>query len=260
MPVKARTFIWLLLAVLACGFALRAANLAATSSSPFFTRPVLDGQVYDEWGMAIRAGTAPSEPFYQDPLYPYFLAGIYSVFGHSYTAVYVIQFLFGVVLLWLIFDTTRMVFDRRSGIVAALLAALNKPLIFYEGQIEKTTLAVFLVGLFVWTLVRTVGQNGRPARESSSSVGVNRRSSAVSFRWQFACGLALGLAALTRANLLIFAPLLPLLFLFLKASVTACARDSSSAGPGKARARACHPGRSRAGHRAGDNSQHRSCP
>ena len=191
-----KAFTWLLLSVLALGFALRAANLAATSSSPFFTRPVIDGQVYDEWALAIKSGKALAEPFYQDPLYPYFLAVIYSVFGHNYVAVYAIQLLLGILLLWLIFDTTRMVFDRRAGIIAALLAALNKPLIFYEGQIEKTALAVFLVGLFIWMLARALNSR-RPI-------------------WQFLSGLALGLAALTRANLLIFAPLLPLLLLFLR--------------------------------------------
>jgi tetratricopeptide (TPR) repeat protein len=195
--------------VLVLGAALRIANLAATSSSPFFTRPVLDGRTYDEWGMAIRAGTAPHEPFYQDPLYPYFLAGIYTVFGHSYPAVYVIQLLFGVALLWLILDTTRLVFDRRAGIVAAALAAFNKPLIFYEGQIEKTALAVFLVGLFVWTFVRAM--DGKRGQSLSSET---ERGAFPLF--PLLSGLALGLAALTRANLLIFAPLLPLLLLFVK--------------------------------------------
>jgi tetratricopeptide (TPR) repeat protein len=194
--MRPRAWTWLLIGALALGAGLRIANLAATSSSPFFTRPVIDGQVYDEWAMAIKNGKAPAEPFYQDPLYPYFLAVIYSVFGHNYVAVYVIQLLLGIGLLWFIFDTTRMVFDRRAGIIAALLAALNKPLIFYEGQIEKTALAVFLVGLFVWMFVRALN---------------SRR-----LVWQFLSGLALGLAALTRANLLIFAPLLPLLLLFLR--------------------------------------------
>ncbi len=218
-------WIWLLIAVLALGATLRVANLAATSRSPFFIRPVLDGQVYDEWGMAIRAGTAPQEPFYQDPLYPYFLAGIYTIFGHSYTAVYLIQLLFGIALLWLSFDTTRMVFDRRAGIIAALLAALNKPLIFYEGQIEKTSLAVFLVGLFVWTFVRALNRGPPGPSRRADGLGtapefpapsIARGNSRGQSLWAFLSGLALGLAALTRANLLIFAPLLPLLLLFLK--------------------------------------------
>src|SRR5512137_1951594 len=165
--MKPRAWTWLLIAALALGAGLRLANLAATSSSPFFTRPVIDGQVYDEWAMAIKNGKAPAEPFYQDPLYPYFLAAIYGVFGHSYVAVYIIQLLLGVGLLWLIFDTTRMVFDRRAGIIAALLAALNKPLIFYDGQIEKTALAVFLVGLFIWMFVRALNSPARPPQSAA---------------------------------------------------------------------------------------------
>ncbi|MBN2465616.1 hypothetical protein JXD38_08375, partial [candidate division WOR-3 bacterium] len=90
MP-KAATRAWPLLAVLVLGLGLRISNLADISDSPFFTRPVIDGQVYDSWAMSITESRAPAQPFYQDPLYPYFLALIYSVFGHSYWAVYIVQ-------------------------------------------------------------------------------------------------------------------------------------------------------------------------
>lgn len=179
----------LLLAVLALGLGLRLANLADVSDSPFFTRPVIDGQVYDNWAMAIVSGDSPREPFYQDPLYPYFLAVIYRVFGHSYLAAYLMQLLLGVGLLLLIYDAARRLFDRRAAVAAALIAALYKPFIFYESQIEKTVLAVFLVGLFIWMLVRSLG-SGR-------------------LLWPLFSGIALGLAVLTRGNMLLFAPLLP---------------------------------------------------
>jgi Flp pilus assembly protein TadD/4-amino-4-deoxy-L-arabinose transferase-like glycosyltransferase len=179
----------LVLAVLALGLGLRLANLVDVSDSPFFTRPVIDGQVYDNWAMAIVSGDLPREPFYQDPLYPYFLALIYRVFGHSYLTVYLIQLLLGVGLLLLIYDTARRLFDRRAAIVAALIAALYKPFIFYESQIEKTALAVFLVGLFIWMLVRALGSSR--------------------LLWPLFSGITLGLAVLTRGNVLLFAPLLP---------------------------------------------------
>jgi 4-amino-4-deoxy-L-arabinose transferase-like glycosyltransferase len=182
-----------LIGVIVLGFALRVANLADLSDSPFFTRPMIDGQVYDHWAMDIVHAQAPRAPFYQDPLYPYFLAVIYRVFGHSFWAVYVMQLLLGVVLLGLVFDLTRRLFDARAGAIAALLAALYKPFIFYESQIEKTGLAVFLVALFLWALVR----------------GLNARRAV----WPLLAGLFLGLAALTRANLLLFAPLLFVVFL-----------------------------------------------
>ena len=197
---------WLLLAVLALGFGLRVANLVDVSDSPFFTRPVIDGQVYDNWAMAIVRGDAPGQPFYQDPLYPYLLALIYSVFGHSYLAVYLLQLALALVLLLLIYDTTRRLFDRRAGLMAAAMAALYKPFIFYDSQIEKTALAVFLTALFLWLFVRSLRSDHSSAGPRHSSFPLRHSP----LLWPFAAGLALGLAALTRANTLMFAPLLPL--------------------------------------------------
>jgi len=171
---------------------------------------VIDGQAYDTWAMAIvegsgdspHVGTVSAQPFYQDPLYPYFLALIYSVFGHSYWAVYVVQLALAMAFLLLVYDTTRRLFDRRAGIAAAAMAALYKPFIFYESQIEKTALAVFLTALFLWLFVRSLAPRKHPPAP--------RPSPLVPVLLPLATGAALGLAALTRANMLLFAPLLPL--------------------------------------------------
>jgi Tfp pilus assembly protein PilF/4-amino-4-deoxy-L-arabinose transferase-like glycosyltransferase len=206
------TRVWLLLAVLALGLGLRVANLIDVSDSPFFTHPVIDGQAYDRWALAIigraegpQVKAAANGPFYQDPLYPYFLALIYSVFGHSYWAVYVVQLALALVFLLLVYDTARRLFDRRAGIMAAAMAALYKPFIFYESQIEKTALAVFLTALFLWLLARSLRPGHSPGPRHSSFL--LRHSPLL---WPLATGLALGLTALTRANTLLFAPLLPL--------------------------------------------------
>ena len=199
---------WLLLAVLTLGFGLRVANLADISDSPFFTRPMVDGQAYDRWALAIigraespEATAAANSPFFQDPLYPYFLALIYSVFGHSYWAVYVVQLALALIFLLLVYDTSRRLFDRRAGIMAAAMAALYKPFIFYESQIEKTALAVFLTALFLWLFLRAASRKPQAA---------SRKTGTGDVLWPMASEVALGLTALTRANTLLFAPLLPL--------------------------------------------------
>jgi 4-amino-4-deoxy-L-arabinose transferase-like glycosyltransferase len=198
----------LLLAVLGLGLGLRVANLIDISDSPYFARPVVDGRVYDQWALAIigsaespQAEAAANGPFYQDPLYPYFLALIYTVFGHSYWAVYLLQLALALLLLLLVYDTARRLFDWRAGIAAAAMAALYKPFIFYESQIEKTALAIFLTALFLWLFVRATSRKPQ-AGGRQTDIGY--------LLWPFAGGIALGLAALTRANTLIFAPLLSL--------------------------------------------------
>jgi len=216
---KASTRVWLLLAVLAVGLGLRIANLADISNSPFFNRPVIDGQAYDTWAVAIVKGNAPVQPFYQDPLYPHLLALVYSVFGHSYWAVYLVQLALAVVFLLLVYDTTRLLFDWRAGIAAAAMAALYKPFIFYESQIEKTALAVFLTALLLWLLARSLRPpHSSPITPHSSPPVRSRHPSPITHHsshllWPLAAGAALGLAALTRSNTLLFAPLLPLALL-----------------------------------------------
>lgn len=118
------------------------------------------------------------------------LALLYGLFGHRYLPVYLFQLALGLAVVVLVHDTTRRLFDGRAALVAAAGAALYKPLIFHEAQIEKTALAVALAALLLWAAVRSL--------ESPRA------------RWPALAGVALGIASLARTNLLLFVPLLPL--------------------------------------------------
>src|SRR4030095_12776644 len=53
---------------------------------------ILDGRVFDIWAQQIAAGNRlGSEVFYQAPLYPYFLAAIYTLGGHNVMLVRAVQ-------------------------------------------------------------------------------------------------------------------------------------------------------------------------
>ncbi|MEO0082247.1 MAG: glycosyltransferase family 39 protein, partial [candidate division WOR-3 bacterium] len=205
----------LLAGVLLLGISLRVLHILDSADSPFFNRPMIDGQAYDTAALAIINKTLPKTPFYQDPLYPYFLAAVYRVFGHNYLPVYCLQALLGCAVVLLVWDMARRMFDLRAGVLAALGAATYRTFIFYEAVIDKTTVSVFLTALFLWTTVRSMGihqdqKADRKCSMASSHFGIRTAH----LIWPTLSGAFLGLASLTRANLLVFAPLLVALYAF----------------------------------------------
>jgi len=171
-------------AILSLGAALRMAHLVALRSSPFFAGLGLDHRYYDQWAQAIAHGEAKPGVFFVDPLYAYFLAGIYRVLGHDLLWPRVAQLLLGIGTCYLAARIGRRVLGSVArGNLVALGCALFAPAIFYEGEIEKTALGVFLFTLAVELFLRG------------------------SRRFALASGLALGAAVLARGNLLVFAPI-----------------------------------------------------
>ncbi len=158
---------------------------------------------------------------YHPPAYYYFLAGIYAVAGHSYLAVRIVQALLDTLTCFLVFCIARDVFGHAAfsgetaGLVAAGLAALCLPLIFYTGVLLTETLSTCLLAGAIWLMLRA-GQLGasrqlalrRPARHA---LGTGDRL----LMLLALAGLVLGLAALTRSALLVVAPFLLLWVFFL---------------------------------------------
>jgi tetratricopeptide (TPR) repeat protein len=192
-----------LAALLALAAGVRLALVFTLSDQPYFRDPVVDSAAYDRWAQKIAAGDLMGQgAFYQDPLYPYFLGGVYSLFGRDLLLVRILQIALGVAGCWLLFETARRIADVRVAFVALAIAALYKPFIFYDAALLKEFLAVVLVEAALFFLV------------------LDRRWS-----WSLA-GLSIGLAVLVRANLLLVGGVLALGFAFrrqyAKAALLAC--------------------------------------
>lgn len=175
---------WVLPAVLAAGALLRSGNLLALAGSPYWTMLQLDHRAYDDWGLRIAQGEwLGREVFFVDPLYAYFLGGLYAIFGHSLVLVRVVQMLLGLATCWLAARIGRRVFDSSAlGNLAALLVAFYIPAVHYESAIEKTALGVFLSTLALYLYL------GTSLRDAVSS------------------GVTLGFAALARGNMVLLIP------------------------------------------------------
>src|SRR5262249_8488824 len=147
---------------------------------------------YDEKAWRIAGGDWLGDAvFYQDPLYPYFLAALYRVFGRSYAAVYLVQSVLGVVLCVMVMALARRMFRHSAhaeGIAwgSGLLAALAPPFVFYDFLLLKTSLEAFLTVAHLLALVLLADRA--------------TRSGAV------AAGVLLGLNLLNRGNYILLAP------------------------------------------------------
>jgi len=180
-------WIWLILAV---AVLIRVAYLLDyRAHSVFYDSMMLDAEVYDKWAQAIAAGDwlGGTEVFTLPPLYPYFLAGIYTLFGHGYLAVYVIQSLMGVLNIWLIYSIGKKVFGGGAPLIAAGMATLYGSFMFLDAKLMSNTLALTM-GLCLMRLLLAAGE-----RQTLTAWG--------------ACGALLGLTALVRAETLLFVPL-----------------------------------------------------
>lgn len=172
--------------VFAVALVLRLAYVFEVRFTPFFQTLGLDAKFYDQWAREIAAGARRGDAFFMSPLYPYFLAGVYRLFGRDLLAVRVVQAFVGSFSAVLIYLLGRETFGRTVALVSGFVAASYGAFIFYDGSILMTPLLVFLNLAAVLLLLRA-DATGRA-------------------ELFVAAGAVLGLAAIGRAAVLAFVP------------------------------------------------------
>ncbi|KPK98475.1 MAG: hypothetical protein AMK75_06965 [Planctomycetes bacterium SM23_65] len=178
----------LLLAVAALAALVRVVYLVQLRDTPFPHHLIMDAAGYEVWAREIAAGNwLGNTVFYQEPLYPYILAVIHTLFGGGLSAVYVMQAVAGVANCVLVaILAARVVESRWAGLLAGVILALYGPMVFYEAQVLKVVWAVLLLLVLVHVLI---------------SAWETRRL----WRW-FVAGLLLALLGLVRGNALLYVP------------------------------------------------------
>ncbi|TFG81073.1 MAG: tetratricopeptide repeat protein [Chrysiogenales bacterium] len=190
-PSKRRAVLVHLLILLAVSLVVRLVYLQQISSNPFFHYTIVDAQTYDEMAVRIAAGQEPVPvPFFQPPLYPYFLGLLYALFGRDLYLVRLVQMAMGAANVWLLYLLGGRLFDRRVGMAAALAFSLYGTMLFYEGEILAPVLVVFLNLLLALAVIAALEKPSLPRA--------------------LACGVLLGLSALAMSVVLPLALVIPL--------------------------------------------------
>jgi tetratricopeptide (TPR) repeat protein len=171
----------------AVALALRLLHWQSFAPYPWFDFLGLDAKYYDEWARRIlESGLQGKDPYFMGPLYPHVLAAVYRVFGPSLDAMRAFQVVLSVATVPLVHLLGRAWGGSRLAMISSGLTALYGPLIYYSVSLLYPTITVFLAAFLLLAL--------------------HRAASHRSFAWAAGAGLTLGVFALGRGNILLFAP------------------------------------------------------
>lgn len=180
-------------AIFAAALGLRLLHLTQIADSPLFDVPVVDAKTYADLARGMLGGSwrGPDGPFWQPPLYSYFLGLLWWLAGGvDWVLPRVVQAAIGAATCILVWRLGCRAFTPGIGVAAGLAAALWGPLLLFDGELLPVALAVPLDLLALLALLRA----------GAAATGAARG------RWSLLAGAALGTAALCVANVLAFVP------------------------------------------------------
>jgi tetratricopeptide (TPR) repeat protein len=182
--------------ILLAALVVRIVYLVDIADSIYLKLPVLDSCWYHTKALDVLGGDyLAAGASFRMPLYVYFLAGCYAAFGRSPAGPLIIQAFLGAASCLLVYLIAKRLFGIIAGAAAGFAFAFYRMAVYSDGEILPTTLYMFLVLAAVWMLLRCLEE-----RDS-------RKAGAV--------GLLLGLAFLSRPDVLAFALVVMVLTVFL---------------------------------------------
>ena len=125
--------------VFVLALSLRLVHAFQMSASPLFAMPAVDAATYSEQAASLAEGNwlgRGQGPFWQPPLYPYFLGVIKLVFSESfYYASRFAQALIGSLTCVLLYLVGQRLFGSGVGFIGGLIAAVYGPLIYFDARL-----------------------------------------------------------------------------------------------------------------------------
>ncbi len=174
------------LVLLAVVFVLKAIYVVQSADALHVRVPIMDSRYYDTMAQDIARGNfLRHEAFFMGPLYPYVLALVYKIFGRDFMVVRMLQAMGGALTTVLVFAIGRRLFRPTAAFAGAVLLAFDGAMTFYETQLLMEGLGALLNCLALYLLIS--------------------RGERLSTRRAALAGFVLGLSALARASILIFA-------------------------------------------------------
>ena len=177
---------------------LRCISILQTIETPTAVQLLGDAKGYYDWAVRIASGQwYGTETFYQAPLYPYFLAVQIKLFGSGLVSIRLFQGLLGAISVAAIGFAGKNFFKPSIGLLASCFYAIYPAAIYFDGIIQKTSLASFLLCVFLALISLVWKEIGNEARSRKLMLlGTTT-------------GITLALLMITRENSILWVPVFP---------------------------------------------------
>ena len=167
-------------------------HLAEFANLPFFHALQMDARFHADWaGRLVADDWNDPQVFFRAPFYPYALAALWSLTGDLLWTARLVQIAAGVATVILSYRIAARLLPPRWALAAGIMAALSWVPVHYETELLLEPLLTLLTTLLIFLMVRA-------PRRTPAAVTL--------LGW----GALAGLAAVTRPNVLVFLPALPL--------------------------------------------------
>jgi len=149
---------WSLVVLFAVVGAVQLAFVLESHRSVAFQIPTVDSASYHNKALAIARGGARvdgAEPFWQPPLYPYFLAFLFKVFGTNLLVIRCLHALVcGVSIAFATFAVAKRVCSEWLAVMCGVSTCLYGPLLFFCSQLLPAGMAAALNMMVILALIR----------------------------------------------------------------------------------------------------------
>jgi tetratricopeptide (TPR) repeat protein len=153
-------------------------------NSPGFSTPIIDASDYVRDARAMLSHTPSTDPYYHSPLYVWFMASVFKLFGEQLLVVRLLQVVMNCFTCLLIYALGCRLFSRAAARLASVIWSLYGPVVFYTSELLNVACILFIYLLALYLVIR--------ASDKPSIV-----------RW-LAAGMVSGLAALARPDIVPF--------------------------------------------------------
>lgn len=146
----------ILIFILIVSSAIHIAYFSQLRDTPYFTSLLLDSAWYHANALDIlQEGWLGQSVFFMAPLYTYFLAVIYKLFGPDIGWVLWLQCGLSTITTLIFYFIGTELFNSKTGLLSAALATFYGVFVFYSGLLLKTQLTIFFTCLFILVALRS---------------------------------------------------------------------------------------------------------